>query len=407
MRNSVLLGGRDSAVLIIVVGSFCLFVTMGVRQSFGLFLTPYTEAFSIGRDSFALAVALQNVVWGLASPLFGALADRRGPVVAVALGGVFYTAGMLVMAASGGTGELIFAQMLVGAGLAGAGFSVVLGTVGKAVSEKNRSFALAVVSAAGSFGQFALVPVAQVGIEAWGIGGGAVLLAVPAFLMIVFAPFLRLPRSAPRAEAGVGIGSVTRMAFSSRSYLLLFTGFFVCGLQVVFVSTHLPAFVKDLGLPASAAVTALAMIGLFNVFGTLVCGWLGGVLPKKYVLSVFYCLRSLVMVAFLLTPVTPLSVAVFGAAIGFLWLGTVPLTSGLIAVFFGPRYMSMLYGFVFLSHQAGSFLGAWLGGYWFETTGSYMPMWIFAIVMGFVAGVLHLPIRERAVELTPTPALAR
>ena len=207
MRNSVLLGGRDSAVLIIVVGSFCLFVTMGVRQSFGLFLTPYTEAFSIGRDSFALAVALQNVVWGLASPLFGALADRRGPVVAVALGGVFYTAGMLVMAASGGTGELIFAQMLVGAGLAGGGVFRGFGDGGEGGCRRRIVLLLwRWCRRRGRSGSLRWCRWRRWGLRAWGIGGGAVLLAVPAFLMVVFAPFLRLPRSAPRAEAGVGIG---------------------------------------------------------------------------------------------------------------------------------------------------------------------------------------------------------
>ena len=250
MRNSVLLGGRDSAVLIIVVGSFCLFVTMGVRQSFGLFLTPYTEAFSIGRDSFALAVALQNVVWGLASPLFGALADRRGPVVAVALGGVFYTAGMLVMAASGGDGGADFcADVGGGRGWRGAGFSVVLGTVGKAVSEKNRSFALAVVSAAGSFGQFALVPVAQVGIEAWGIGGGGGVVGGAGVFDDCVRAFFEVAEEC--AEGGGGGGDRVGDAdgvFVAQLFVDFLPGFLFCGLHGGFCFDAFAGFCEGFGV---------------------------------------------------------------------------------------------------------------------------------------------------------------
>ena len=390
------LSARERAAIVLAAGAFFICTTMGIRQSFGLFLLPYTTELGIGRDTFAFAIAMQNIVWGFASPLFGALADRRGPVIAATLGGALYTIGMLVMAAAGDGISLTLAQMLVGGGMAGAGFSVILGAVGKVATPEKRSFSLAIVTAAGSFGQFALVPLAQAGITAFDMRGGALLLAAVAFLMLVASPLLRLPADAPRARQGESSREVLKTALASRSYVLLFLGFFVCGFQVVFVSTHLPAYVADAGLPASAAATALALIGLFNILGTLACGWAGDRMPKKDALAIFYLLRSLVIVLFIIMPLTPFSVALFGAAIGFLWLGTVPLTSGLVAVFFGPRHMSMLYGVVFLSHQAGSFLGAWLGGVLYEAFDSYDIMWYLSILLGIVAALLHYPIHEKA-----------
>lgn len=390
----MLLKGRDRAVVIIAAGAFFICATMGVRQSFGLFLTPYTADLGVGRDVFSLAVALQNMMWGIASPLFGALADRRGPVAATMLGGLFYTAGLLLMAAAAGGGMLVWAQLFVGMGMAGAGFSVILGTVGKVARPERRSISLGIVSAAGSFGQFAIVPLAQWGIDAFGARGGVMLLAAVAFLMVLCAPLLKLPADAPTAKASDASATVLRQAFLSRSYVLLFFGFFVCGFQVVFVATHLPSYVADAGLPPHTAVAALSLIGLFNIFGTLFCGWVGEKMPKKDALAIFYLLRSLVILLFLWVPLTSASVVVFGAAIGFLWLGTVPLTSGLVAVFFGTRHMSMLYGGVFFSHQIGSFLGAWLGGALFEWSGSYDIVWYLSVALGVVAALLHYPITE-------------
>ena len=390
------LSTRDRTAIIIAAGAFFICITMGVRQSFGLFLPPYTETLGMGRDTFSFAIAMQNIVWGFASPLFGALADRRGPVLAVALGGLLYTAGLLLMAMAGSGATFTLAQMLIGGGMAGAGFSVILGTVGKVVAPEKRSFALAIVTAAGSFGQFAVVPLAQQGIELLGARQGVFLLAALTILLILAAPLLRLPANAPKARASESNTAVLKTAFASKSYVLLSLGFFVCGFQVVFISTHLPAYVNDAGLPVSAAVTALALIGLFNILGTLVCGWVGDKMPKKDALAIFYVLRSIVIIIFLLLPLSSFTVALFGAAIGFLWLGTVPLTSGLVAVFFGARHMSMLYGIVFLSHQAGSFMGAWLGGVLYEATGSYDIVWYIAIVLGGVAAALHYPIREKS-----------
>lgn len=382
--------------MILVVGAFFICTTMGVRQSFGLFLTPYTTDLNIGRDLFSLAIAAQNLLWGLMSPMFGALADRRGPVSAAAAGGLLYTGGVLLMAVAGGGGMLFAGQILIGMGLAGAGFSVILGTVGKVVSPRRRSMALGVVSAAGSFGQFALVPVAQWGMDSFGFRGGMMFLALFTFLMVAAAPLLKLPQSAPKAQTSESISAVLRAAFASRSYVLLCCGFFVCGFQVVFIATHMPAYVEDAGLPVSVTVTALALIGLFNMFGTVFFGWTGDVMPKKTTLTIFYLLRSLVIAIFLITPLTATSVIVFGAAIGFLWLGTVPLTSGLVAVICGTRHMSMLYGCVFVAHQLGSFFGALAGGVVYEAFGNYDLVWYAAIVLGIVAGLLHYPIKERA-----------
>ena len=390
-----MLGSKDRVAIIIATGAFFICVTMGVRQSFGLYLPAYTESLGIGREVFAFAVGMQNLLWGIASPIFGSLSDRRGPVPAAMLGGILFTLGLLLMAYAPSGNMLIMAQLLAGAGVAGAGFSVILGAVGKMVSPQRRSLALGFVTAAGSFGQFAIVPIAQAAISVWDARMSVLLMAGLALLLVICAPLLRLPATVPRAAADSPGGQVLRCALGSRSYVLLFLGFFVCGLQVVFVATHLPAYLTDAGLPSSAAVTALALIGLFNIFGSLACGWVGDKIPKKNALAIFYLLRSLVMVIFLWLPLTPLSAAVFGAALGFLWLGTVPLTAGLVGVMFGARHLSMLYGFVFFSHQLGSFAGAWLGGLLYDRLGSYDMAWNLAIIMGVVAAAMHIPIRER------------
>ena len=390
-----MLGSKDRVAIIIATGAFFICVTMGVRQSFGLYLPAYTESLGIGREVFAFAVGMQNLLWGIASPIFGSLSDRRGPVPAAMLGGILFTLGLLLMAYAPSGSMLIMAQLLAGAGVAGAGFSVILGAVGKMVSPQRRSLALGFVTAAGSFGQFAIVPIAQAAISVWDARMSVLLMAGLALLLVICAPLLRLPATVPRAAADSPGGQVLRCALGSRSYVLLFLGFFVCGLQVVFVATHLPAYLTDAGLPSSAAVTALALIGLFNIFGSLACGWVGDKMPKKNALAIFYLLRSLVMVIFLWLPLTPLSAAVFGAALGFLWLGTVPLTAGLVGVMFGARHLSMLYGFVFFSHQLGSFAGAWLGGLLYDRLGSYDMAWNLAIIMGVVAAAMHIPIRER------------
>lgn len=390
--------GKDAAAVIIAVGAVYICITMGLRQGFGLYLAPLTQMLGIDRGDFALAIAMQNIVWGLASPVFGMLADKRGPVLAAALGGVFYFAGMVLMAMAGDGGALFAAQTLIGFGMAGAGFSVILGAVGKAANPSRRSFALAIVSAAGSLGQFLFVPLAQWGISALGARDSLLMLSFVAALLILFAPLLKTKPPAGRANTTMenfSAKEVLRLALSSRSYVLLLSGFFVCGFQVVFVATHLPAYVADAGLSVAAAANALALVGLFNIVGTMVCGWAGDRYSKKNTLAVFYLGRSLVIILFLIAPQSDLTVMLFGAAIGFFWLGTVPLTSGLVAVFFGTRYMSMLYGVVFVSHQIGSAMGAYLGGVFFDASGSYDAVWFICIALGVVAAVLHYPITEK------------
>ena len=403
-RFSRLSSGERAAIVVAAAGAALVTVTMGLRQSFGLFQLPYTEDLALGREVFSFAIAMQNLMWGLASPLFGAFADRRGPVPAAMAGALFYVAGLLAMAGATGAGGIVLAQMLVGMGMAGAGFSVVLGAVGKATPARRRSIALAFVTAGGSFGQFALVPVARIFIDTFGASGGLAAMAAIAALMLLFAPGLKLPASAPLAGGGRGgaggsgsAGGALGCALQSRDYVLLSLGFFVCGFQVVFVATHFPAYLKDMKMENAAEIAAwtLALVGLFNIVGTLACGWLGDRFPKKNVLTAFYLLRSAVMILFLALPLSPGTALMFGALIGLLWLGTVPLTSGLIAVFFGARHMSMLYGVTFLSHQAGSFLGAWLGGFFFDLTGDYDVVWTISIFLGAFAAAMHWPIRER------------
>lgn len=394
------LTARNQAAIVVAAGAALISITMGLRQSFGLFQLPYTENLGIGREAFSFAIAMHNIMWGLASPIFGAFADRRGPVPSALIGAVCYVAGLLVMAAAQSASGVVFAQVLIGLGMSGAGFSVVIGAVGKAVSPERRSIALAIATAGGSFGQFALVPVASALLESFGATGAMAALAGIAALMLFFAPGLKLPASAPLAAGGGDSRGALGCALQSRDYVLLTLGFFVCGFQLAFMGTHFPAYLKDMDLENAEQIAAwsLALVGLFNIFGTLACGWLGDRLPKKNVLTAFYLLRSAVMIMFLTVPLTSGSALLFGALIGLLWLGTVPLTSGLIAVFFGARHMSMLYGVTFLSHQVGSFLGVWLGGFVFDFSGNYDAVWSACVLLGVFAAAMHWPIRERRDE---------
>ena len=385
------------SAVVICAAAVLISLTMGVRQTFGLFLSPLGEELSLSRESFSAAVALQNLLWGFLSPVFGGLADRFGAAKAAFGGALLYVGGLLCMSFAGDGATVALGQGLVGMGIAGAGFSVALGAVGKTVAPEKRVFALGVVTAAGSFGQFAIVPLAQQFIAHFGWRGALVGLAAVAALMAPAAAFLRAPRSALAPASDPAI-AVTRAALSNRSFVLLTAGFFVCGFQVVFIATHLPAYLGDLGMAPIVASVALMLVGLFNIFGSLGCGWLGDRCSKKNSLLWFYLLRSVVIAGFVLLPASPASAIVFGALIGFLWLGTVPLTSGLVAVFFGARHMSMLYGIVFVSHQLGSALGAWLSGYLYEQTGSYDSAWMLAIALGIVAAALHYPIRENSDE---------
>lgn len=391
--------------LVLLCGGLILSISLGVRQSFGLFLTPITTDLSIGRETFAFAMAIQNIIWGLAQPAAGAIADRFGTTRVLLVGTILYMAGLVLM--SGATGPLdlhLGSGLFIGVAMSATCFAVILGAVGRLVSEEKRSMALGIASAGGSFGQFIMAPIGQAFINEMGWSQALFAMAILAALMAPLSVILSGNASKTNQQADPhgllkqSLAEAIREAFAHKGFMLLTLGFFVCGFQVVFIAVHLPAYIQDLGLSPSLGATALALIGFFNILGSLGCGALGGRYRKKYVLSILYVLRSVVIALFLLLPKTEWSVMIFSSAIGLLWLGTVPLTSGLVAQIFGVRYMSTLFGFVFFSHQVGSFLGVWIGGWAYDTTGSYDTVWIATIILGLVAALTHLPISDRSVR---------
>lgn len=404
-----MLQGRVAAPFVILLcGGLVLALNLGLRQSFGLFIEPMNDDLAWGVASFSLAIAVQNLVWGLSQPVFGALADRFGTARTVILGAVLYVAGLLIMAMPGS--ELIYhlgAGLVVGMGLSGTAFAVVLGAIGRAYPPEKRSMALGMGSAMGSFGQFAIAPTGQALIDALDWSSALLIYAAVAMLMIPCALALA---GKPMHDAGAvqqSLRGALKEASRHSGYWLLTAGFFVCGFHVAFIATHLPGYVESQGLDPAIGAWALALVGLFNIFGTLTAGALGGRYRKKYLLSMLYGFRAVVILAFVLVPPTTVTVLVFAAAIGFLWLSTVPLTSGLVAQLFGPRYMATLFGVVFLSHQVGAFFGAWLGGVLFERTGSYDIVWWLAVALGVVAALIHLPMGDAPVErLRRQPAAA-
>ncbi len=382
---------------VLVCGSTILMLAMGLRQGFGLFLKPVTVDLEISREIFSLGIALQNLLWGAAGPFAGAIADKWGTGRAALGGALFYAVGLVVMALAGDGLDLIIGNILIGLGLAGAGFSVILGAVARATPPEKRSLALGIVSAGGSFGQFALVPYGQLVLEAYGWEIALFVLAASALAMVPLSAGIA-QRGTARLSGAQSLSEALGEAFRHGGFWLLTTGFFVCGFQVVFVAVHLPAFLADHAMPAWLGGWALALVGLFNIVGSYACGALGQRYRKKHVLALLYIARSAVFVLFLVLPLSNASVLIFASALGLLWLGTVPLTSGLVAQIFGPTYMSMLYAIVFFSHQIGSFLGAWLGGRAYDLTGSYDAMWWFCIALGVVAALLHWPIADQPVE---------
>lgn len=398
---------RRYALRLIVCGSIVVSLGLGLRHTFGLFMQPMTTSLGWSREAFSFAIAVQNLVWGAAAPFAGWLADRYGAGRVVFGAGLLYALGLVLMAHSPNpTFFLLSAGLLVGLGLSGTTFSTIYGAVGRAVDPAKRASALAIVGAAGSFGQFLLVPVGQGMIGSLGWYGALIGLAVAGAFMIPLAFGNREVR--PEQTGHVvpqSTAEALREAFSHRGFWLLTLGFFVCGFQVVFIGAHLPSYVLDKGLPANVGMLALALIGLFNIFGTYGFGQMGGRWSKKKLLAVIYLARSAVIVAFLAAPLSSWSVGIFAAAMGFLWLGTVPLTNGLVAQIFGVRYLAMLSGFVFFSHQVGSFLGVWLGGLLYDKTGSYDIVWLICIALGVVAALLNLPVDERPMaRLAAQPA---
>jgi predicted MFS family arabinose efflux permease len=386
-----------TALLAIGCGSIIVLLSFGIRSSFGLFLQPMSQDFGWGREVFAFAMALQNLVWGASQPFVGMIADRWGSGRTLAGGGLLYALGVWLMSeTSSPLGLHLSAGILLGLALSGTGFAVVLAAVGRSVAPERRSAALGLTTALGSLGQFLLPPIGQAFLAAYGWQTALALLAFGSLAMVAVAAGVQ-----GRPQAAPGDTQTLRQAISEArahsGYLLLTAGFFVCGWHVAFIAVHLPAYLADGGLSTEIAAWCLALVGLFNVIGSYAAGVLGGRVSKKYCLSFLYLARAILILGFIMLPLTATSALLFSAIIGLLWLSTVPLTSGLVAQMFGPRYMATLFGFVFFSHQVGSFLGVWLGGFLYDAYGSYDLIWWLSIALGLIAALLHWPIDERAV----------
>ena len=384
-----------SLTAILVCGSVIVMIAMGVRHGLGLFLGPMSTDLGWNREVFSLAIALQNLFWGAAQPLAGGLADRYGAPRVIVGGALMYAAGLALMTVSAvPIAFSLTAGVLIGLALSGVTYSVIYGVVGRSFPEHKRSQAMGYIAAAGSFGQFLTVPLEQWLIGGMGWSSALLVLGLIALIMAPMALGLREPKRVLVAGSQT-IREALNEAFHNGSFWLLTAGYFVCGFQVVFIAIHLPAYLKDHGLGPNVAVTALALIGLFNIIGTWAAGSLGARLPKKYLLTGIYGTRSLVIALFLLAPLSPLSVYLFASTMGLLWLSTIPLTNGIVGVVFGVRYLAMLGGFVFFSHQIGSFFGVWLGGLIYDRTGNYNAVWMIAIALGIFAALINLPIREK------------
>jgi MFS family permease len=398
--SRVLIGWRTPLV-IVVCGCLISMISFGPRSTLGFFLTPMSQANGWGRDVFGLALAIQNILWGIGQPFAGAIADRFGTTRVLCVGGALYAIGLVLMAYSSSPGMLdLAAGVFIGFGLSGCSFSVVLAAFGKLLPERLRLLAFGAGTAAGSFGQFLYSPVAVSLMDAFGwqtallVFGVGMLLVLPLSLALATAP----------AEAGASEGAASQSlrqalseAMGHRSYVLLVLGFFTCGFQLAFITVHMPAYLVDRGLSAQVGGWTIAVIGLFNIVGSLASGWLGTLMPKRYLLSFIYFARAAAVLGFILFPVTPFSSILFGAVMGLLWLSTVPPTNGIIALIFGTRWLATLAGLAFFSHQVGGFLGVWLGGVAFVRTGSYDVVWWLSILFGVLSAVINLPIVEKPV----------
>jgi len=394
---------------VLICGAAIVTVSMGIRHGFGLWLQPITQEHNWSRETFAFALAIQNLVWGLAGIFAGMLADRFGAFRVIVAGAMLYALGLAGMAYA--TSALMFALtagVLIGVAQAGTTYAIVYGVIGRNVSVTKRSMAMGIAAAAGSFGQFLMVPVEGFLINSLGWQQALIALAFASLLMMPIAWWLREPgfRDGAGHFREQSIVQALREAFQYRSFQLLMAGYFVCGFQVVFIGVHMPSYLKDQGLSPQVASYSLALIGLFNVFGSYAAGYLGQRMPKKYILAFIYLARAVVISVFLLVPLSPASVYVFSAVMGLLWLSTVPPTNAAVAQIFGVAHLSMLGGFVFFSHQIGSFMGVWLGGFLFDRTGSYNIVWYIAIALGVLAALLNLPIREAPIVRSAVPQAA-
>ncbi|WP_195820920.1 MFS transporter [Roseobacter sp. MH60115] len=398
---------------VLMVGCVIIIASFAVRSAFGVFQIPIAEEFGWLRAEFSLAIAIQNLAWGIGQPLFGALAEKIGDRKAIILGALIYALGLVLSAYSVTPIEHQLYAWLVGFGIAGTGFGVILAVVGRAASDENRSMSLAIVSAAGSGGQIFGPPLAQwmLGFMPW--QNIFLVFALSIILVLLLLPLMRAPQVATRSELEESMGEILVKAFRDPSYTFIFLGFFSCGYQLAFITAHFPAFIVELcgpiapggmldsmGVSTTSALgaVALSLIGVANIGGTLLAGWLGKHYSKKYLLAAIYVGRTVASALFIMFPITPTSVILFSIVMGSLWLATIPLTSGLVAHIYGLRYMGTLYGIVFFSHQMGSFMGAWLGGRMYDVYGDYTLVWWIGVGVGAFSAIIHLPIRERRLE---------
>ena len=395
--------GWRTPLVVIICGCLISMISFGPRSSLGFFLTPLSQANHWDREVFALALAIQNLLWGIGQPVAGAIADRFGAPRVLAAGAACYALGLVIMAhATTATALTLSAGVLIGFGLSGCAFTIIVGALGKLVPANWRSTAFGFGTAAGSFGQFLYSPLAVALMDAY---SWQTALTIFAGLMLLILP-LSIALSTPRsATANISVAPAAQQslrhalaeAFGHRSYVLLVLGFFTCGFQLAFVTVHLPSYLLDRGLSAEVGGWTLATIGLFNIVGSLTSGWLGNRMPKRYILSIIYFSRAIAIAVFITLPPSTAATLIFGAVTGLLWLSTIPPTSGLVAVMFGTRWLAMLFGFTFFSHQVGGFLGVWLGGYVFDHYGSYNPIWWLSVMFGVLSAIINLPIVEQPV----------
>ncbi|MBV7408352.1 MFS transporter [Maritimibacter sp. DP1N21-5] len=402
--------GQQSLITpVLVAGCIVIIVSFAIRASFGVFQIPIAEDFGWARADFSLAIAIQNLAWGIGQPIFGAIAEKIGDRKAIVIGSLMYAAGLLLSSFATTPLAHQMLEFIVGFGIAGTGFGVILAVVGRASSDKNRSMSLAIATAAGSAGQVFGAPLAEWMLSFMSWQSVFIVFAVAIIAVLAALPMMRAP-TVSRMELEESMGTVLKRAFRDPSYTLIFLGFFSCGYQLAFITAHFPAFVTEMcgaidpsGTLASIGVSttsalgavAISLIGAANIAGTLFAGWMGNRFSKKYLLAAIYTGRTIAAAVFILMPITPTSVIVFSIVMGSLWLATVPLTSGLVAHLYGLRYMGTLYGIVFFSHQLGSFLGVWLGGRMYDLTGDYTFVWWIGVGVGAFSAIVHLPIRER------------
>jgi len=398
---------------VLIAGCLIIIVTFGIRGSFGVFQIPIENEFQWLRVEFSLAIAIQNLGWGIGAPIFGALGEKFGDRKMIIAGSLCYVSGLILSTFAQNPLTHQFLELIIGFGIAGTGMGMILAVVGRASSEKNRSMALGIVTAAGSVGQMVGAPLAQTLVDLYGWQQVFIIFAFSIVLVMSVVPLLKETPVSSKKEIEVSLTKVLGNAFKDPNFSMIFLGFFACGYQLAFVSAHFPAMVTEMcsaispssllqyiGVSTTSSLGALgiALIGFSNIFGTIYAGWLGQKFPKKYLLAIVYALRTLIGLLFIIFPITPMSVVLFSFFMGSLWLATVPLTSGLIAHIYGLRYMGTLYGLVFLSHQLGSFLGVWMGGKLYDATGDYTLVWWIGVGVSAFSAIIHLPIKEKKLQ---------